>query len=345
MCARPRKSVSSEPASLLEQDFDAFDTQLYRSRDHKRNFLECVRSRKDPICPAEVGHRSATVCHLGNIAMRLGKTVKWDPKKETFGKDADANALIARPVRAPLEVGLTRSRKEDDMRVLAIILTCCLMTAAVCADEAEDWRPLFDGKTLDGWTIRGGKAKYRVEDDAIVGTTIPGRTVGDKQVSGTPNTFLCTDKDYGDFILELEFKVDPGMNSGVQIRSNSYREYNNGRVHGYQVEIDPSDRAWTGGIYDEGRRGWLFNLDGKEDARKAFKQNEWNHFRVEARGDNIKTWVNGIPAADLTDSMTQRGFIALQVHGSKAEKTHGSALAQDSHSGPRPSQCRTRPLR
>jgi hypothetical protein len=87
------------------------------------------------------------------------------------------------------------------------------------------------------------------------------------------------------------------------------------RVHGYQVEIDPSDRAWSGGIYDEGRRGWLNNLKDNEPARKAFKQNEWNHYRIVCKGDSIKTWINGVPAADLKDDLTAEGVIALQVHG------------------------------
>ncbi|MBN2309713.1 MAG: DUF1080 domain-containing protein, partial [Candidatus Hydrogenedentes bacterium] len=166
------------------------------------------------------------------------------------------------------------------------------------------------------------EATYRVEEGAIVGTTVPGREVDGKMVSGTGNTFLCTERMYGDFVLELEFKVDPSMNSGVQIRSNSYPDHHDGRVHGYQVEIDPSSRAWTGGIYDEARRGWLYNLEGKEEARQAFKQNEWNHFRIEARHDTIKTWVNGVAVADLRDFMTARGFIALQVHASKAPEPH-----------------------
>jgi hypothetical protein len=169
---------------------------------------------------------------------------------------------------------------------------------------------LFDGKTLKGWVQRGGKAKYAVEGDCIVGTTVP----------NTENSFLCTEKDYANFILELDFKVDPGLNSGVQIRSHSLKTYKNGRVHGYQVEIDPSARAWTGGIYDEARRGWLFKLENNEAARKAFKQNEWNHFRIVADGDSIKTWLNGVPAADLKDNMTPKGFIALQVHSTKSTK-------------------------
>lgn len=172
---------------------------------------------------------------------------------------------------------------------------------------AENWENLFDGKTLDGWVQRNGKAKYAVEDGMIVGTT----------VLNTPNSFLCTEKNYTDFILELEFLVEPGMNSGIQIRSHSWKHYKDYRVHGYQVEIDTSDRAWSAGIYDEARRGWLFPLKDKPKARKAFKQNEWNHYKIEAIGDRIRTWINGVPAADLQDDMTSTGFIALQVHGSK----------------------------
>lgn len=172
------------------------------------------------------------------------------------------------------------------------------------------WQDLFDGETLNGWTVKDGKAKFHVEDGCIVGTT----------VHGEPNSFLCTETLYGDFVLEFEFLVDPEVNSGVQIRSNSYPEYKDGRVHGYQVEIDPSDRAWTAGIYDEARRGWIYNLENKSKAREAFKQNEWNHVRVEARGDSIKTWLNEVPAADLTDGMTARGFIGLQVHSTKKEE-------------------------
>ena len=188
--------------------------------------------------------------------------------------------------------------------------------AAATADN-EGWVPLFNGKDLDGWVQRGGVAKYRVEDNAIVGTTVP----------KTGNSFLCTPRDYADFIFEFEFKVDPRMNSGVQFRSQYFEEaktvQHNGkeikvpakRVHGYQYEIDPSKRAWSGGIYDEGRRGWLFDLKNKPEAQKAFKQNEWNQARIEARGDSLRTWINGVPAADLKDDMNLAGFIALQVHG------------------------------
>src|SRR5690606_36359717 len=163
---------------------------------------------------------------------------------------------------------------------------------------------LFDGTSLDGWSIKGGEAEYEVRDGAIVGST----------VKNTPNTFLATDKMFDDFILELDFKVHPSMNSGIQIRSNSFEHYMDGRVHGYQVEIDPSERAYSAGIYDEARRGWLFTLTGNKEAQAAFKQDEWNTYRIEAIGDTIKTWINGVPAAHLVDDKTRSGFIALQVH-------------------------------
>jgi len=188
--------------------------------------------------------------------------------------------------------------------IVSLLVAGLLLGSHAMADE-DGFVSLFDGKTLDGWKQLGGKAKYEAVDGMIVGSTVP----------NTPNSFLCTEKLYGDFILELEFKVDPSLNSGVQIRSNSLPDYKNGRVHGYQVEIDPSGRAWSGGIYDESRRGWLNNLKENEPARKAFKQNEWNHYRIIAKGDSIKTWINGVPAADLTDDMTAEGFIGLQVHG------------------------------
>jgi len=173
----------------------------------------------------------------------------------------------------------------------------------------EGFAPLFDGRTLAGWVQRGGKAEYRVEDGCIVGASRPNQ----------PNSFLCTEREYEDFILELEFKVDPDLNSGVQIRSQSLSAYHNGQVHGYQVEIDPSPRAWTGGIYDEGRRGWLVPVDKDPYARAAFKPGQWNRMRVEARGDLIRVWINAIQTAELHDSMTLRGFIGLQVHGVGAD--------------------------
>lgn len=176
--------------------------------------------------------------------------------------------------------------------------------------QSDDWVELFNGEDLDGWIQRNGEAKYFVEDGELVGETVP----------DTPNSFLTTKDHYCDFELEYEVKVDTALNSGVQIRSQSYADHEDGRVHGYQVEIDPSDRAWSGGIYDEARRGWLNDLEDNDEARNAFKNGEWNHFRVEAKGDRIKTWVNGVPAADLEDDETACGFIGLQVHSTDKEE-------------------------
>ena len=178
-------------------------------------------------------------------------------------------------------------------------------TAETLRNSETGWTPLLDGSDLNGWTQRGGKATYSIQNGVVTGKT----------VLKTPNSFLASDKEYGDFILELVFKVDPKLNSGIQIRSESRPDYNNGQVHGYQVEIDPSERAWTAGIYEEGRRGWLFDLRGRSAAQQAFKQNEWNHVRIEAHGSHLRTWLNGVLAADLIDTMTAKGFIALQVHG------------------------------
>lgn len=198
---------------------------------------------------------------------------------------------------------------------------------------------LFNGKNFDGWTQRGGKAVYTIENGEIVGTS----------VMKTPNSFLCTNKSYGDFILEYDFKVDPKLNSGVQIRSNSYDKETKiewqgktitipaDRVHGYQVEIDPDvprKRMWSAGIYDEARRGWMFpaaddkqqQADFSAKGIKRFKPEDWNHVRVEARGDSIKTWLNGEMMSDLKDSMTASGFIALQVHSINNPEFEGTQV-------------------
>ncbi|MFT3681220.1 MAG: DUF1080 domain-containing protein [Ferruginibacter sp.] len=183
---------------------------------------------------------------------------------------------------------------------------------SVAQKGKANWEMLFNGKDLAGWKQLNGKAKYEVKNGELIGTT----------VFGEPNSFLATEKNYGDFILEFEFKVDSTMNSGVQFRSESKADYKNGRVHGYQYEIDPSKRNWTAGIYDEARRDWLYTGDLNPSAKKAFKQNEWNKARIECIGNNIRTWINEVPAAYLVDDMTKEGFIALQVHaiGNKSEE-------------------------
>lgn len=183
-----------------------------------------------------------------------------------------------------------------------ISLVFLMLGFVVC--PAQNWQSLMPDTDLTGWKQLGGKASYQLVSGAIVGTTVP----------DTPNSFLTTTKHYGDFILEFEVWVDPSFNSGVQIRSNSNPEYRDGRVHGYQVELDPSPRSYSGGIYDEARRAWLYPLSRNPKGRKAFLNGQWNMLRVEAIGGYISTWINGIQCANLRDDLTAKGFIGLQVH-------------------------------
>ena len=202
------------------------------------------------------------------------------------------------------------------MKILSISLFLLAFAAGFSygSTKSGDWESLFNGKNLNGWKQLNGQAKYEVVNGEIVGTT----------VANTPNSFLTTEKNYSDFILELELMVESPMNSGIQFRSESTPEYNNGRVHGYQCEVDPSSRAWSGGIYDEARRGWLYPCTYNPEGGKAFKMGEWNKYRIECIGPDIRTWVNGVPVAHLIDDMTPEGFICLQVHsiGKDGEPGH-----------------------
>ena len=203
--------------------------------------------------------------------------------------------------------------------------TVLLAALGAAAQEGGGWTALIGDTLDDTWTQNGGDAKYDLLDGVIVGTAVP----------STPNSFLCTKRHYGDFELEFEFKASPTMNSGVQIRSHAHDEETTyewkgktikvkpGRVHGYQVELENEnrDRGWSGGIYDEGRRGWLFN--GADTAafakqgKEVWKFGDWNHVRVRCEGDRIRTWLNGEPRSDFRDAMTPEGFIGLQVHSVK----------------------------
>jgi hypothetical protein len=198
-------------------------------------------------------------------------------------------------------------------------------TISISQAQTAQWTSLFNGKDLKGWVQYNGKAKYTVEKGEIVGRTVPNE----------PNSFLSTEKLYGDFILELDLKVDVNMNSGIQFRSelddqNDHctvtDKHTPQRVHGYQMEIDPSSRAWSGGIYDEARRGWVYPLEYNVAAKTAFKNNAWNHYKIECIGNSIRTWINGIPCAQVVDDMTSKGFISLQVHEIQNEKDAGQEV-------------------
>ena len=194
----------------------------------------------------------------------------------------------------------------------------CLAVATVCSSaSAEDWVPMFNGKTLEGWTQKNGTASYVVKDGTIVGTTS----------EGSPNSFLCSVNEYGDFELEFEVKVDNRLNSGVQIRSQTKDQpgkntiYQTGRVNGPQVEIEASGKngAEAGYVYGEATgRGWLTPPD-RLKPHKHFVDGEWNKYRIVAKGPRIQTFINGQMVEDITDDAIfethPKGFIGLQVHG------------------------------
>lgn len=207
------------------------------------------------------------------------------------------------------------------IRRISYLATFLILSLHVSLRGQDKWINLFDGMTLDGWSVHSGHATYRVEDGAIVG----------QAVKNSPNTFLCTNKEYSDFILEFEVLLeDDKLNSGVQFRShiaphplvfwfrNNEGEYQAmnipaDRVYGYQVEIAAG--GGSGGVYDEARRAmlpWWPAKDSKES--KAFKKKEWNSYRIECKGDSIKTIVNGVVICDFRDGLSDSGIIGLQVH-------------------------------
>ncbi len=196
------------------------------------------------------------------------------------------------------------------MKKLAILLTLIVAAATLYlltrgagepAFELEEGYTLLYTGTLDGWRRIGGDATFEADGQDIVGRRGPG-----------DNTFLRTEQTFGNFSLKMQMRWDEFGNSGVLFRAQ--QRGGNGRAYGYQYELDPSDRAWSGGIYDEARRGWIANLENNQAAREAIRLDDWNDVEIEARGPVLKTWINGVPAADIVDALDARGYIALQVH-------------------------------
>ncbi|PAW67550.1 MAG: hypothetical protein B9S34_05110 [Opitutia bacterium Tous-C1TDCM] len=213
--------------------------------------------------------------------------------------------------------------------IFGIAIACALAGGVAQAAEAK-WQSLFDGKTLKGWKQMQGDAKFVVRDGAIVGTV----------TEGVPaNSFMVTEELFGDFIFEAEFKAAPGINSGVQFRSAPPDGAERKRLYGYQFEIDPTPRGLTGGLYEEGRRGWFQPAKNNGEPQQVWakanaaklKMGEWNTMRIEARGNRVKTFLNGQPLADFTDTdeavRVKRGFFGLQVHSTKNKELFGKEIA------------------
>lgn len=219
-------------------------------------------------------------------------------------------------------------------RKLCMLFVLSLILTASCHSNEKEWKSLFDGKTLSGWTIDNvTDTRCYVEEDAIVGEIT--RTM----------YYLRSESKYDDFILELEFKVDSGVNSGVQLRSDfltedkkcvytsggqdlrkSERLFKAGEFCGYQIEIETSERSWCGGFYEQGGRGWLQPMNSDQPSRKAFKQQSWNHLRIIAEKDHFRSWLNGAAATDYYDGNSASGFIGFQFHDSRDEKILGSKI-------------------
>lgn len=168
------------------------------------------------------------------------------------------------------------------------------------------WTRLFDPARPGDWMPRGGRATFDMGQDDLVGTSTP----------NSPNSFYTSVRTYDDFELIYEANTDPRLNSGVQVRSAVIGGDDNrsGGLRGYQIELDPTDRAYSAGIYDEQRRGWLCPLHAAPYARGAFRPNGWNEVRVVAQGPVIRTWINGVPAAEVFDALTPSGHLGFQVH-------------------------------
>tara|TARA_R110002167_G_scaffold36675_26_gene115810 strand:+ start:1411 stop:2802 length:1392 start_codon:yes stop_codon:yes gene_type:complete len=195
---------------------------------------------------------------------------------------------------------------------ISFIAVFLLLAGNFSVSAQDNWESLFNGKDLKNFEQLNGNAKYIVKNQELIGTS---------QLD-TPNSFMATKKTYGDFILEFDVFVENGLNSGVQFRSISSQAIMGGRVHGYQCEIETSSRKWAGGVYDEARNGWLYPLTRNPKGRNAFVPGEWNHYRIEAIGNNIRTWINEVQCANLVDDTTAEGFIAFQVHS-----IHDASLA------------------
>ena len=195
-----------------------------------------------------------------------------------------------------------------------LLITAVMSTAFLSAQD--NWEILFNGKDLKNFQQLNGDAKYEIKNNELIGTS----------KMGIPNSFMATKNTYGDFILEFDVFVENGLNSGVQFRSLSTPEFMDGRVHGYQCEIETSSRKWAGGVYDEARNGWLYPLTRNPKGQDAFVPGQWNHYRIEAIGKNLRTWINDVQCANLVDDTTAKGFIAFQVHSIHDENLEGKTV-------------------
>ncbi len=275
------------PAKNLEVLATVYSDPATRGSGEHEPALFTIKYGKGRIFHTILGHGTEAMQGLG-FQVTLQRGTEWA-----------ATGKVTMPAVSAARLPADRAAHRDPSKI-----------APVAAAKEPQWITLFDGKTLDGWVQKNGTATYRVEDGAIVGRT----------TEGSPNSFLCTKRNYRDFDLRFEVDVDPQLNSGVQIRSQTKGGTPEGRVNGPQVEIEVSGAggAEAGYLYGEAAGGWMTPKE-KLKPHKHFKDGQWNAYRVLAKGPNIKVWINGVLISDLTDQEKNKthpeGFIGLQVHG------------------------------
>lgn len=241
------------------------------------------------------------------------------PDEDPAGPEAGPSAMTTEAAAAKVArlndpANDASSAAADAVEVPDVLATHERLAVAELPAQVPDAEP-----SLEAWTTVGDA------DWSADGRLIDGK------VGGGAQSFLVSRGVFGDFDLQVELRnLEPG-NSGVQVRSHVM----GGRLRGYQIEIDPSPRAWSGGLYDEGRRGWLDDLSEDEAARAAFRPGEWNRYRVVCEGPWIRAWVNGVPTADHLDPLDAWGRIALQVHSGNNTHVQWRDLALVDH-GVRP---------
>jgi hypothetical protein len=179
-------------------------------------------------------------------------------------------------------------------------------------DLSKGFVDLYNGKNLDGWIPRGGNSEFVASGEAIVGTV----------VKDSPSTYLSTIKDdYTDFVFTCEMKWEIDNNTGIMFRGLSKEEKGQEIVYGPQAEMEgfEKDRCWSGGIYGQDCGGWYYPLwlEAHTEVRKALRKDDWNRITIMARGQTVKTWLNGLPAAHWENDQYLKGFFSLQIHKGK----------------------------
>jgi type 1 glutamine amidotransferase len=279
------------PASNMQVLATAFSDKATGGTGEHEPMLMVIEFGKGRVFHTTLGHDQVAMSGVG-FQVTLQRGTEWCATGEVTLPAVTAAQLTAKEVASqdPLKLELPVGHGKADFSSAPNI-------------KGEGWTSLFNGKDLSGWAQKNGTAKYSVEDNAVVGRTN----------EGSPNSFMCSEKDYSDFELTFEVKVDDALNSGVQIRSKSLADKDGGRVHGPQVEIEASPGE-AGYVYGEATgRGWL---SPTQAPTKAMKNGEWNRFVIRAVGPRIQTWINDQKIEDIYDPESyQSGFLGLQVHG------------------------------